>query len=129
MRIKFFFKDLFLLVSLLHLCSPLKGLIYSHGFKYDLYVSEYQMYISTLDLSFNFRHLHVSVLKQKLEVLDFPDGTVDRNRLPIQGQAFNPWSGKVPHAVEQQSLCTTTTEACVLSLPRVTNTEPVCHNY
>ena len=62
----------------------------------------------------NFRHLHVSVLKQKLEVLDFPDGTVDRNRLPIQGQGFSPWSGKVPHAVEQQSLCTTTTEACVL---------------
>ena len=50
-------------------------------------------------------------------------------RLPIQGQGFNPWSGKVPHAVEQQSLCTTTTEACVLSLPWVTNTEPVCHNY
>ena len=27
-----------------------------------------------------------------------------------RGHGFDPWSGKIPHAVEQLSLCTTTTE-------------------
>ena len=35
---------------------------------------------------------------------------------------FDPWSGKIPHAVEQLSPCTTTTEP-VLYNPRATTTE------
>ena len=33
-----------------------------------------------------------------------------------RGHGFEPWSGKIPHATEQLSPCTTTTE-------------PACHNY
>ena len=41
-----------------------------------------------------------------------------RIHLPMQGRGhgFEPWSGKIPHAVEQLSPCATTTE-------------PVSHNY
>ena len=28
-----------------------------------------------------------------------------------RGHGFDPWSGKIPHAAEQLSLCATTTEA------------------
>ena len=31
--------------------------------------------------------------------------------LPMQGQGFEPWSRKIPHAVEQLSTCAATTEA------------------
>ena len=31
--------------------------------------------------------------------------------LPMQETGFDPWSGKIPHALEQLSLCTTTAEA------------------
>ena len=47
----------------------------------------------------------------------------------MQGHRFNPWSGKIPHAAEQLSPCTTTTsltsrahEPQLLSL-RATTTE------
>ena len=30
--------------------------------------------------------------------------------LPMQGHRFEPWSGRIPHATEQLSLCATTTE-------------------
>ena len=33
-----------------------------------------------------------------------------RIRLPCRGHRFEPWSEKIPHAVEQLSPCTTTTE-------------------
>ena len=33
-----------------------------------------------------------------------------RIRLPMQGHGFEPWSGKIPHAMEQLSPCATTTE-------------------
>ena len=33
-----------------------------------------------------------------------------RIRLPTQGHGLEPWSGKIAHAVEQQSPCTITTE-------------------
>ena len=36
--------------------------------------------------------------------------------LPVQGNRFNPWSGKIPHAAGQLSLCATVRE-------------PVCYNY
>ena len=34
-----------------------------------------------------------------------------RIHLPIQGAWVCPWSGKIPHAEEQRSLCATTTES------------------
>ena len=52
--------------------------------------------------------------------LDFPGGPAVKNppanaedTSPILG----PWFGKISHAAEQLSPCTTTTEACVLSSP------------
>ena len=49
--------------------------------------------------------------------MDFPGGAVVKNLPANAGEnAFEPWSGKIPHAAEQLSLCTTTTE-------------PACHNY
>ena len=41
----------------------------------------------------------------------FPSGPVVKNPPANAGdQGFNPWSGKIPRAAEQLSLCTTTTE-------------------
>ena len=36
--------------------------------------------------------------------------------LPARGHRFDPWSWKIPHAVEQQSLCAKTTEPVLLEL-------------
>ena len=41
---------------------------------------------------------------------------------------FSPWSGKIPHAVEQLSPCATTTEPVLWSLGTAT-TEPMFLNY
>ena len=42
---------------------------------------------------------------------DFPGGAVVKNPPANAGDTgFEPWSGKIPHAVEQLSLCATTTE-------------------
>ena len=38
-----------------------------------------------------------------------------RIHLAMKGHGFNPWSGKIPHAVEQLSLCKTTTEPILQS--------------
>ena len=38
----------------------------------------------------------------------FPGGAVVEN--PPANAGFEPWSGKIPHATEQLSLCATTTE-------------------
>ena len=35
-----------------------------------------------------------------------------RMHLPMQGQGFDPWSGKIPHAAGQLSPCATNTEPC-----------------
>ena len=53
-------------------------------------------------------------LYDKDTMRDFPGGAVVKN-LPAnaRGHGFQPWSGKIPHAAEQLSLCTTTTEALV----------------
>ena len=45
-----------------------------------------------------------------------------------RGHGFEPWSGRIPHAVEQLGPCATATEAALWS-PRATTAEPVCHNY
>ena len=43
----------------------------------------------------------------------FPGGAVVKNPPANAGDhGFEPWSGKIPHAVEQLSPCATTTEAC-----------------
>ena len=42
---------------------------------------------------------------------DFPGGTVVKNPPANAGDTGSiPWSGKIPHAAEQLSLCATTTE-------------------
>ena len=42
---------------------------------------------------------------------DFPGGAEVKNPPAIAGDnGFEPWSGKIPHATKQLSLCTTTTE-------------------
>lgn len=53
------------------------------------------MYISTLISPLNFSRLHVSVLKQELEVLGFPDRTVGRNLPAYTGAGAQPlvWEG------------------------------------
>ena len=43
-------------------------------------------------------------------VSGFPGGAVLKNLPANAGDRFEPWSGKIPHAVEQLSPCTTTTE-------------------
>ena len=45
-----------------------------------------------------------------------------------RGHGFDPWSGKIPHAVEQLSLCATSIEPVLQSL-QVTTAEPVCGDY
>ena len=48
----------------------------------------------------------------KGKVTDFPGGAVDKNPPAIQGTwRFKLFSRKIPHASEQLSPCTTTTEA------------------
>ena len=42
----------------------------------------------------------------------------------MQGHGFDPWSGKIPHATEQLSLYTTTTESEPWS-PSAAATEPM----
>ena len=55
----------------------------------------------------------VEILKREILkcVVDFPGGPVIKN-LPAncRGHGFNPWPGKIPHAVEQLSLCATNPE-------------------
>ena len=53
----------------------------------------------------------------KCSYWDFPGGTVVKNPpANAGGHGFEPWSRKIPHAVEQLS-------------PSTTTTEPVYHNY
>ena len=49
---------------------------------------------------------------RSFSVGDFPSGPVVKN-LPAKcmGHGFDPWSGKIPHATRQLSLCTATTES------------------
>ena len=46
----------------------------------------------------------------KVEVEGFPGGAVVESASQCRGHWFEPWSGKIPHAAEQLSPCTTTTE-------------------
>ena len=53
--------------------------------------------------------------------LDFPGGTVVENPPANAGNtSSSPGSGKIPHAAEQLSLCTTTIEPALYSPPATT---------
>jgi len=67
-------------------------------------------------LSF-YNHQHFAIgFNLKSQALGFPGGSVVKNPPANAGDSFNPWSRKIPHAIEQISPCTTTTE-------------PMCRNY
>ena len=51
-----------------------------------------------------------------------------RIHLSVEGTQVPPWSGKIPHFLEQLSLCATT-EVQALQSPKATTTEPTCCNY
>ena len=55
--------------------------------------------------------------------LDFPGGSVVKNLPSNAGDRFNPWSGKIPHAVEQLSPFTATVQL------GTTTMESPCHCY
>ena len=62
------------------------------------------------------------VLCKVLEIWDFHGGAVVKNPPANAGDTrFGPWSGKIPHAMEQLSWCATATEPARL--------EPTSHNY
>ena len=66
----------------------------------------------------------------KAKRLSSPGGSVIKNR-PTNahtGRGFAPWSREIPHAEEQLSLCTTTTEPVLWSLEAII-TEPMRPNY
>ena len=43
-------------------------------------------------------------------LLDFPGGTTDETACQCKRHGFDPWSGKIPQALEQLSRCVTTTD-------------------
>ena len=47
-------------------------------------------------------------------------------RMQGNGHQFDPWSRKIPHIIEQQSLYTTAIET-MLQIPGDSTTEPMCH--
>ena len=53
------------------------------------------------------------VMTIKMSPWDFPGDPVLRNLPANARHGFDPWSGKIPHAKEQLSPRTTTTEALV----------------
>ena len=58
---------------------------------------------------------------------DFPGGI--ESICQCRGHRFNPRSRKISHAVEQQSPCDTTNEACACQSPHTAATELVCCKY
>ena len=57
----------------------------------------------------NYYHLHFP--DEEAEVLDFPGSTVEQEFIcQCRGHGHDLWSGRIPHAMEQLSPCTTTTE-------------------
>ena len=61
------------------------------------------------------------LLRFKIYKLGLPcSSSGEKSTCQYRGHGFNPWSGKIPHATGQLSLCTTNTESASL--------EPVLHN-
>ena len=70
---------------------------------------------------FNTRTFHHPQEKPRCGDLDFPGGRVARSLPACTGCGFDPWSGKMSHAVERPSLNTTmTVPMCSCSLCSVT---------
>ena len=66
--------------------------------------------------------------KNKILLLRFPWWLSDKeSSCQCRRQWFNPWSGKIPHAVEQLSLRVTTTEPVLQSLG-VATAVPMCRD-
>ena len=59
----------------------------------------------------------------------FPGDSVVKS-LPasVGNMGFNPWSGKIPHTVEQLSPCATIADPALCS-PKTATTEPLCWNH
>ena len=54
---------------------------------------------------------HPDKIFLNVPIWGFPGGTVGKqSACQFRGHRFNPWSGKIPHPVEQLSPCGTTTE-------------------
>ena len=58
-----------------------------------------------------------------------PGGAVDESTCQCRGHGFDPWSGRISHAVEQLSPRATTAKAHVLWGLRAPANEPLCCNY
>ena len=67
--------------------------------------------------------------KKKVRERGFPGSSVVKEFTCQCGRhRFNPWSGKILHALEQLNLCTTMAEP-VLQSPETATIEPVCRTY
>ena len=58
--------------------------------------------------------------------LGFPGGPVIESALQCRGHRFDPWSGKIPRAMEQLSSHTTTTDPVLQSLRTAATEACVC---
>ena len=92
-----------------------------------------QTHRPTLFLKVNFgsseaEYFQSSVNKVKRRTSLVVQGLKNKSACQCRRHGFNAWSGKIPHASEQLSPCTTMTEPVLLSL-RATTVEPLNHNY
>ena len=72
--------------------------IYMYVYVYTHHHTSQSQYMYT-------QHTHIDRHKR-----DFSGGPVVKSSCQCRRQGFNPWSGKIPHARELLSLCTTGTE-------------------
>ena len=67
-------------------------------------------YVHFLDSGDGFMHVKTYQVVHFKSMQHFPGGAVVESACQCRGHGFDPWSGKIPHAVEQLSPCATTTE-------------------
>ena len=86
----------------------------------------------------NLIYVDFSILIHVLIILVFWHCAMDRHPLKNKWTSlvvqwlrhrFNPWSGKIPYAMEQLSPCPTTTEPACHNYWSPSTLEPTCHNY
>ena len=69
----------------------------------------------------------------KIVFVDFPGGTVGKNLPANAGTRFDPWFGKITHAMEQQSrapqLLSSHSMVCLLQLLKPAASRAMSHNY
>ena len=76
-----------------------------------------------------YNHQHFAIgFNLKSQALGFPVGSVVKNLPANAGDSFNPWSRKIPHAIEQISPCTTTTEPMCRTYRSRCALETMLHN-